>query len=288
MKKTMKWLMLLAAILMLAVFAAGCGGEETPAPTTEQTEQTEQTESTEPTEEGALPAQVQAIKDRGVLNVGVKEDVPGFGLRNTATGEIEGLEVDLAKLIAAEIIGDENAIATTPVTAKTRGPLLDNGEVDMILATFTITEERKQTYNFSTPYYTDAVGLLVKNDSGYESLADMDGAIIGVAQSSTSRDAVSAEAENLGVNVTFEEYATYPEIKAALDSGRVNAFCVDKSILRGYLDDTTVLLDDAFNPQEYGVAIKLDNTELAAYVDDLISTWMEDGTIQELVTKWNL
>ena len=278
MKKSLKWLMLLAALLLLAGFAAGCGkkAEQPAAP------------AAPAAAEESLPAQVQAIKDAGVLRVGTKEDVPGFGLRNTATGEIEGLEVDIAKLIAKEIIGDETAIECTPVTAKTRGPLLDNGDVDMILATFTITEERKLSYNFSTPYYTDAVGLLVKTDSGFGSLADMDGKIIGVAQSATSKDAVGAEAEALGVSVTFDEYATYPEIKAALDSGRVDAFSVDKSILRGYLDDTTMLLDDAFNPQDYGVATKLDNTDLAAYVDELVQGWLADGTIQELIDKWEL
>jgi putative glutamine transport system substrate-binding protein len=150
----------------------------------------------------------------------------------------------------------------TAVTAKTRGPLLDNGELDLVIATFTITEERKQSYNFSTPYYTDAVGLLVKKDAGYTSLADMNDAVIGVAQSATSKDAVSAEAQNLGITVSFSEFPTYPEIKAALDSGRVNAFCVDRLILRGYLDDSCVLLDDQFKPQNYGVCSKLDNTDL--------------------------
>ena len=231
---------------------------------------------------------LQAVKDRGVLRVGVKEDVPGFGMRNTSTNEIEGFEIDLARRLAKEILGDENAVEFTAVTAKTRGPLVDNGELDMVIATFTITDERKETYNFSTSYYTDAVGLLVKTDSGYNSLADMEGAVIGVAQSSTSRDAVQAEADNLNVNVTFSEYATYPEIKAALDSGRVQAFCVDRSILRGYLDDTCVLLDDQFNPQDYGVCIKKSNTELAEAVDGYIQTWLEDGTIADMIATWNL
>ncbi|MPN36180.1 Major cell-binding factor [bioreactor metagenome] len=176
----------------------------------------------------------------------------------------------------------------TPVTAKTRGPLLDNGELDLIIATFTITEERKLTYNFSTPYYTDAVGLLVKKDSGYSSLADMDKATIGVAQSATSKDAVGAEAEKLSVTVKFSEFATYPEIKAALDSGRVQAFCVDRSILRGYLDDSTVLLDDKFNPQNYGAASKLENKGLAETVDSLVTGWLADGTISGMISDWNL
>ncbi len=239
-------------------------------------------------QKGDLPADVQAIVDRGVLRVGVKEDVPKFGLRNTSTNEIEGFEVQIAKLIAKDLFGDETKVQFTPVTAKTRGPLLDNGELDLVIATFTITEERKLTYNFSTPYYQDAVGLLVKKAANYKGLADMNGAVIGVAQSATSKTAVTKEAEAKGIKVTFSEYATYPEIKAALDSGRVQAFCVDGSILGGYVDDTTVILPDRFSPQDYGVASKLTNKGLAEYVDGLIKGWLSDKTIEKLKTEWKL
>lgn len=231
---------------------------------------------------------IDAIKAAGVLKLGVKEDVPSFGLRNTSTNEIEGFEIEIAKLIAADLLGDSNAIDLTPVTAKTRGPLLDNGEVDLVIATFTITEERKLTYNFSAAYYEDAVGLMVKKDAGFASLIDMDGAVIGVAQSATSKDAVNAEADALGISVSFSEYATYPEIKAALDSGRIDAFCVDGSILSGYVDDTTMILPDRFSPQEYGVASKLDNADLAKYIDDLIIGWAADGTLDALIANWGL
>lgn len=231
---------------------------------------------------------IEAIKEAGVLKVGVKEDVPNFGLKNTDTGEIEGFEIDIAKKLAEEILGDPDAIELTPVTAKTRGPLLDNGEVDMIIATFTVTEERKETYNFTDAYYEDAVGLLVKKDKNYEGLKDMDGATIGVSQSSTTAEAITAEAEQYDITVDFSEYATYPEIKAALDSGRVDAFSVDRSILAGYLDDSTEILSDRFATQDYGIATKKTNTELAEYVNKLITTWGEDGTLDGLVSEWGL
>ncbi len=127
-----------------------------------------------------------------------------------------------------------------------------------------------------------------KKDAGFAGLADMDGAVIGVAQSATSKDAVTAEADKLGISVSFSEYATYPEIKAALDSGRIDAFCVDGSILGGYVDDTTTILPDRFSPQEYGVASKLDNADLAALVDDLIKGWLDDGTLDALTADWGL
>ena len=88
--------------------------------------------------------------------------------------------------------------------------------------------------------------------------------------------------------VEYKEFASYPEIKAALDSGRIDAFCVDGSILAGYMDDTVMLLADRFSPQEYGVCIKKSNTDLAEYVDDLINGWLEDGTIDGLIEELGL
>lgn len=265
---------LLATVLLSSLlFLGACSSEEGSA-----------TESTN----GADQVTIESIKEAGVLKVGVKEDVPNFGLKNTETGEIEGFEIDIAKKLAEDILGDPNAIELTPVTAKTRGPLLDNGEVDMIIATFTVTDERKETYNFTEAYYEDAVGLLVKKDKNYDGLKDMDGATIGVSQSSTTADAIKAEAEQYAITLDFSEYATYPEIKAALDSGRVDAFSVDRSILAGYLDDSTEVLPDRFATQDYGIATKKTNTELAEHTNELITTWGEDGTLDGLVSEWGL
>ncbi|MDR0410622.1 MAG: transporter substrate-binding domain-containing protein [Treponema sp.] len=232
--------------------------------------------------------QIDHIHKAGVLKVGVKSDVPKFGLLNPATNQYEGFEIELAKLIAKQLFDDPNKVAFTAVTAKTRGPLLDNGDIDLVIATFTITEERKLTYNFSTPYYTDAVGLLVKKAAGYTGLKDLNGKIIGVSQSATTRDAIQIAADNIGVSVTFMEFSTYPEIKAALDSGRVDVFSVDKSILNGYLDSETVILPDAFSPQNYGVASKFANKDVAVYVDSLITNWLNDGVIAELISQFEL
>jgi putative glutamine transport system substrate-binding protein len=231
---------------------------------------------------------VAAIKKAGVLKVGVKADVPGFGLQNTATGQYEGFEIELAKLVAADIVGDPSKVSFTAVTAKTRGPLIDTGELDMIIATYTVTEERKLTYNFTQAYYTDAVGMLVKKSSGIGSLADLDGKTVGVAQSATSKEAIDTAAKAIGVTLKFAEFATYPEIKAALDSGRVDVFSVDKSILNGYLDGETVILPDEFSPQPYGIATRLQNKALAAHLDGLLAKWLVDGTIDRLIKQFNL
>ncbi len=212
---------------------------------------------------GQVTADVQKIIDRGVLKVGCKSDIPMFILLNTATGEYEGFEDDLAYEIAGVIFGctaDEarvkKLVEFQGVTAKTRGPLLENGEIDLVIATFTITDERKETYNFSTPYYTDAVGLLVNKDSGIQSIEDLDGKVIGVAQSSTSKDGFEAYVAEKGLSVKpeFQEFDGYPALAQALATKQIDCFSVDRAILAGYVNDTNLILEDRFAEQEYGVA----------------------------------
>ena len=226
--------------------------------------------------------------DGGVLRVGVKIDVPRFGYQNPATGEIEGFEVDIARELAKEIMGSEDKLKLTGVNVTTRGAMLDNGSLDAALSTFTITDSRKKSYHFSQPYYTDHIGVLVKKDAGIENLRDLDGKTIGVAQSATTKEKLQAAADELGITLKFNEYATYPEIKIALVSGRVDAFSVDESILRGYVDDTTKLLQEQFSPQEYGVASELGNEELAAEIDRVIGAMKDDGRLAALQEKWGI
>ncbi|MDR2614997.1 MAG: transporter substrate-binding domain-containing protein [Oscillospiraceae bacterium] len=283
--------LLLTLVMLIAALASCTGGGETPSSTPTPTETADASGDADAgdtnTEEPANAA-VEAIRSAGVLKVGCKEDVPNFGILDITTKEYTGLEIDIAGLLATEIFGDPSKVRFQGVTAATRGPLLDNSDIDMVIATFTITEERKLTYNFSDPYYQDAVGMLVRLDSGITSIADCDGKVIGVAQSATSRDAIQAAADAAGVSVTFNEYGTYPEIQMALLSGNVDVFCVDRSILRGYLTSELTLTDDKFSPQEYGVATKFENKELAEYVNTLIQKWNADGTIQGLIDKYGI
>ncbi|MCO5388388.1 MAG: transporter substrate-binding domain-containing protein [Desulfosporosinus sp.] len=266
-----KFGIILTSLLLVAGLVTGCGS----------------TSTTPDKGASGLPADVQAIKDRGVLKVGVKVDVPNFGYKDPKTGEITGFEIDLAKAISKEILGTEK-IETTAVTAKTRGPLVDSGDVDLVIATFTVTEERKKSYNFSDAYFTDGVKLMVKKDSGIQGLKDLNGKKIGVAQSATSKKAIQEAADKIEAKVTFMEFSTYPEIKAALDSGRVDCFSVDGSILSGYLDDSTVILADSFSPQDYGIASKKGNDGLAKLVNDTIAKLKTSEELDKMTQKWGL
>lgn len=248
-------------------------------------------------QDGGTAADVQKIINRGTLKVGCKSDIPNFSLQNTATGEYEGFEDDLAYEIAGQIFGctaaqakEKKLVDFQGVNAKTRGPLLENGEVDLVIATFTITPDRKDTYNFSTSYYTDAVGLLVNKDSGINTIADLNGKIIGVAQASTSKDGFREYVKEKGLDVKpeFQEFDGYPALAQALATKQIDCFCVDRAILSGYVNDSNKILDDRFAEQEYGVASAKGNKGLAELVDAKVTSMLSDGSMKALQDKWGL
>ena len=250
----------------------------------------------------ALGADTQAIVDRGVLRVGVKNAVVGFGYQDPATGEYSGMEIELAKKLAEQLGVD---VEFTTVTAATRTELLDSGDIDCVLATFTITDERKESWDFTTPYYTDYVTVLVEDADGITSLADLQGKVVGVSSGSTSaRSLVEAMIEG-GViegtgfsadtfdpatwteGVTFQQFDDYPAISTALSAGTVDAFCVDKSILAVYKTEGRSYIDDQFAPQEYGIATKK-GSDFSTYCNDFVEACLADGTIDSYISEFNL
>jgi len=236
----------------------------------------------------AVSDPLASLKAKGKLSVGVKVDVPSFGYKNINTGEIEGFEIDLARAVAKKIFGVDQAIEFVPVTAKTRGPLLDTGELDMVAATFTVTEERKKSWDFSKIYYVDAVAVMVKKDSPYTIFKDLNGKTVGVAQSATTKKSLEIGAKEAGITLKYSEYATYPEIKVALDSGRIDAFSVDFAILNGYMEDSCRLLQERFAKQDYGIAVKKGNMALLNVVNETIDQLEASGELAIMLSKWGL
>lgn len=197
------------------------------------------------------------IQKKGELVVGVKQDVPNFGYKDPKTGTYSGIETDLAKMVADEL---KVKVRYVPVTAQTRGPLLDNEQVDMDIATFTITDERKKLYNFTSPYYTDASGFLVNKSAKIKSIEDLNGKTIGVAQGSITQRLITELGKKKGLTFKFVELGSYPELITSLHAHRIDAFSVDRSILSGYISKRTELLDDSFKPSDYGIVTKKSNT----------------------------
>lgn len=285
--KLSKILTLGVTVLMAASIFAGCGDEK---------------KSADSGKSSNVAEDVAAIKKRGVLRVGVKNVTKGFGYQDPATGKFSGLEVDLSEALAKKLGVD---VEYTPVTAATRTALLDSGDIDMVAATFTITPERKNSWDFTTPYYTDHVGVLVEKASGLKTLADLKGKVVGVSSGSTSAKALvkamidakiidgegfdpkTFDAATWNKGVSFKQYADYPAISTALTSGEVQAFCVDKSILAIYCTDDRTFMKEQFAPQEYGLATKK-GSGMSKVAEEAVQGWLKDGTIKKLEAKYGL
>ena len=249
------------------------------------------------TSESKADKGIQAIKDAGKLKVGCKADVVNYGFLNTSTNAYEGFEIDLSYEIAGKIFGctaeeakSKGLVEFKGITAKTRGPLLDTGDIDMVCGTFTMTDERKKSWNFSTPYCQDSVGLMFLKTTGYTSIKDLDGAIIGVSQGSTSKDTFNnyIKTQGLNVTVTFQEFDSYPSINTALSSGNIDVFSTDRSILSSYMNDKTAFIPEIFGTQDYAVATSLGSTELTASVDSTVKELLSNGKMTTMLTKWKI
>ncbi len=230
---------------------------------------------------------IEDIQDRGHLIVGVKTDVPGLsyfdGIRYS------GLEVELAYKTAANIFEvsvdeakEKNLVEFVGVTVENREEMLENGDVDCLFATYTITKERKDKYALSKSYYKDYIGLMVlasntdKNSlgsSGIRSIADLDGKIIGVPKNATTRkDFLNYihTMNSIKVSPIFNEYTSYDAIFNALQRGEIDVMSVDVSILNGYANASTTILDDRFAGQNYGAAVRLEDEALIEYINRAI------------------
>ncbi len=284
---------LLGALLLSVSMLAGCG---TSSP---ETGSGTASPSSEPT------ATLDDLKERGSINVAVKTDVPNFGYQNEG-GSFDGLEIDIAYELAAALFGvepeqakEDGLVNFIGITYDERGTVLDDGTADFTIATFSITNERQKQWNFTSPYYTDSLGLMVKkavtdsNSLGTKaitSISKLDGKIIGVARNTTTRDDLLAYLDRNGLDITpqFMEFGSYDALKKALDAGTIDVFSVDRSILYGYVDNKTTILPDKFAYQNYGIATAKANTELAEFAQQTLDEISQDGTLSELIRSRNI
>jgi len=262
-------------VLMLSATAlAGCGGGKTSegaAPGGQST--------------GAAGAgTIAKMKERDKFVVGVKYDLNLFGLKDPATGNVEGLDIDIAKAIAKKVLGDENKIELKEVTSKTRIPMLKNGEIDAIIATMTITEERKKEVDFSDVYFLAGQSLLVKNDSSINGIKDLQGKKVVTAKGSTSAKNIRASAPDAEI-LEFENYA---EAFTALKAGQGDALTTDNALLYGMAkqDPNYRVTEETFTEEPYGIAISKGDAEFVKTVNDLLKEMKENGEYDKIYEKW--
>ncbi|AJS60980.1 amino acid ABC transporter substrate-binding protein [Paenibacillus sp. IHBB 10380] len=226
-----------------------------------------------------------AIKERGKIVVGVKYDTKLFGLKDPATGNVEGFDIDIAKALAKKILGDETKIELKEVTSKTRIPLLQNGDIDLIIATMTITEERKEQVDFSNVYFKAGQSLLVKSGSDIQSIADLaNGTTVLAVKGSTSANNIREKAPDAEVL----ELENYQDAFTALKAGKGDALTTDNAILLGMQqqDPNYVLVGGTFTDEPYGIAIRKGDNEFVTTVNDLLKELKDTGEYDKLYEQW--
>ncbi|MGU3471079.1 transporter substrate-binding domain-containing protein [Paenibacillus sp. D51F] len=228
---------------------------------------------------------IKDIKDRGKLIVGVKYDTKLFGLKDTASGNVEGFDIDISKAIAKKIFGDESKIELKEVTSKTRIQMLDNGDIDLIVATMTITDERKKQVDFSDVYFKAGQSLLVKQGSPITGLKDVtkDTKVLGV-KGATSIKNIEDKVPGLRV-LQFENYQ---EAFTALKAGKGDTLTTDNAILYGMAkqDPGYTVVGGTFTDEPYGIAAKKGNADLVTLVNETLKEMKDSGEYATIYEKW--
>lgn len=228
---------------------------------------------------------LEAIKEKDKIVFGVKNDTRLFGLKDPKTGNIEGFDIDIAKEITKIILGDESKAEFKEVTSKTRIPMLQKGDIDAIVATMTITEERKQEVDFSDVYFKAGQALLVKKGSPIKSIKDIKkGTKVLAVKGSTSAVNIREKAPD----ATVLEFENYAEAFTALKAKQGDTLTTDNAILYGMVDEDPnyQVVGDIFTDEPYGIAVKKDSPELVKAINDALKELQSNGKYDELYKKW--
>ncbi len=259
---------LLAVVMGLALLAGACGDDDSSSTT----------DATEPATETTFPAgsTMARVKDAGTIKVGVKFDQPGFGLKNPTTGEVEGFDVEIAKAIVAAI-GPDVEIEFVESVSKNREPFIQDGTVDLVVATYTINDARKQVIDFAGPYFVAQQDIMVRSDDDtIKAVGDLNGKKVCTVKGSTSATNVAEAAPTAQVTLLD----TYSQCAEAMGDGRVVAVTTDNTILAGLADVSDgayKLIEAPFSDEPYGIGVKKDDDAFRDFINDTLEDLFADG-----------
>ena len=244
---------------------------------------TEATETSAEVEEVEFEAgsRMAEIVEAGELRVGTKIDQPGFGLANTA-GEPEGFDVEMAKLIAAKMGLTEDQITFTETVSANREPFLVEGRVDIVAATYTINDKRKELIDFAGPYYEAGQDIMVAagNPESIEGPEDLAGKTVCSVEGSTPAEKIRTEYPEAELVL----YDAYSKCADDLRNGNVVAVTTDNVILTGFVagdPEAFELVGNPFTEEPYGIGVPKGQDDLRDFINDVLEEAFEDGTWEE-------
>ena len=274
-----KVLALTMAALMAASLTACGGGAKEPTAADTTAADTADTTAAEKTEETSAEAAGTEAAG-GVLVMATNAEFPPYEYHDG--GEIVGIDAEIAKAIADEL-GMELEIED--IAFDSIIPEITSGKADMGLAGMTVTEDRKQSVDFTDTYAKASQKIIVKEDSAIASPDDLTGVIVGVQQGTTG-DIYVSDLEADGT--TVERYNKGFEAVQALSQGKIDAVVIDGEPAKTFVAQTEGLkiLEESFTDEEYAIAVKKGNTELLEKINGALKTLKDNGTLDEIVAKY--
>ena len=213
------------------------------------------------------------LSDAGKMTIGTKFDQPGFGLLGLED-KPEGFDVEVAKIIAGELGIGEDDITWKESTSDVREQLIEDGEVDMVAATYTINDERKQRITFAGPYYVAGQQLMVKSDNdainGPDDLKDAGIRVCSVTGSTPSEQIKPYLAD---VKKQLTLFDVYDKCANALKNDQTDVVTTDNVILLGFASESDgdfKLVGDQFTEEPYGIGIKKGDVEFCEFINDTL------------------
>ncbi len=268
-----------AVMVILALTAAACGEDDdgTVSPGGGQSSDTTLARPSFPA--GTTMANLQ---NRGRIVVGVKYDQPGLGQRNPVTNRVDGFDVEVAKLIALGIFGGslndiEGRIDFREATTPNREVFIENGTVDMVVATYTINDARKQRIDFAGPYYIAGQDIMVKRDNNrIRGVNDLNGTRTCSVRNSTP----AANVQRMAPQADLTLFDQYSDCVQALRDNRVESVTTDNSILLGFVANSPnefKIVGNKFTDEPYGIGIRKGDDAFRNFINDRLEEIYANG-----------
>ncbi|WP_298991692.1 glutamate ABC transporter substrate-binding protein [uncultured Pseudokineococcus sp.] len=276
-------LALAAGLATGALVLAGCGGDSGSGSGGSEAEPTVAEAPEFP--EGSTMAE---IADAGSMNIGTKYDQPGFGLLNLEEVP-EGFDVRIAEYIAGQMGVAPEDISWTEAPSAQREELIASGDVDMVVATYTINDERRERVTFAGPYYVAGQQILVAQDNDVitspEDLTDNPDQVVCSVTGSTPAENIR---QYLASPDQLVEFGVYEDCISALDNGQVQAVTTDNVILTGFVaesDGAYKLVGEQFTEEPYGIGIEKGDVEFCQFINDALQQAADEGYYEEAWTE---
>lgn len=211
------------------------------------------------------------------LVIGVKADQPGLGLQTGS--QYEGFDIEIAKIVAKGLGVDANNIEWKTTVSANREPFIQQGTVDLVVATYTINDERKQKVNFAGPYFVAGQDLLVKADSTIAGPEGLDGKKVCSVQGSTPAKRIQSDYPKAKLQL----FDAYSKCITALEGGQVDAVTTDDIILAGYAAQSQYagkfkVVGKTFSTEPYGIGLKKDDKDGCEKINEILKTAASDGS----------